>query len=450
MAILSFVVNEVLSKPALLLGLMSMIGLIALKKPFSEILSGTIKTVLGFLVLMAGANLVATTLGPLGAMVEKVFHLQGVVPTNEAIVSLALKNLSQEISAIMGLGFAINLFFALVTPVKYVFLTGQEMFYMAACLAVVLHSSGISGINLIVIGSILQGTISSVMPAFTQPFTKKITHSSNFALGHFNSLGYIVSGTVGSFMGKVGKGSKSTEEIHLPQYMSFLKESLVVTSCVMVFIYVLLAGLAGPSAIESYSRGSNYIMFAVMQGLTFGAAIGIIMYGVQMILGELVPAFQGIATRVIPNALPALDCPTLFPYAPNAVIIGFIFSVLGGIAGMFLMGPLGLALIIPGMIPHFFDGGTAGVYGNATGGFLGAVVGSFINGLLISFLPAFLLPFMKGLGPLTASFADSDICWGGILAGSISRLGIASAYLGVISISCIMLLLASYVNYRTK
>jgi PTS system ascorbate-specific IIC component len=251
-------------------------------------------------------------------------------------------------------------------------------------------------------------------------------------------------------MGKVGKGSKSTEEIHLQQYMSFLKESLVVTSCVMVFIYVLLAGLAGPSAIESYSRGSNYIMFAVMQGLTFGAAIGIIMYGVQMILGELVPAFQGIATRVIPNALPALDCPTLFPYAPNAVIIGFIFSVLGGIAGMFLMGPLGLALIIPGMIPHFFDGGTAGVYGNATGGFLGAVVGSFINGLLISFLPAFLLPFMKGLGPLTASFADSDICWGGILAGSISRLGIASAYLGVISISCIMLLLASYVNYRTK
>jgi len=116
-----------------------------------------------------------------------------------------------------------------------------------------------------------------------------------------------------------------------------------------------------------------------------------------MILAELVPAFQGIAQSLIPNAVPALDCPTVFPYAPNAVVIGFIFSVIGGIVGMFLVGPLGLALIIPGMIPHFFDGVQQGLWQlyRRTNR---CCCGSFVNGLLITFLPALLLSFMGNLG----------------------------------------------------
>jgi PTS system ascorbate-specific IIC component len=109
-------------------------------------------------------------------------------------------------------------------------------------------------------------------------------------------------------------------------------------------------------------------MYALTQGLTFGVGVAVILFGVRMILAEIVPAFQGIAEKIVPNAVPALDCPTVFPFAPNAVLVGFIMSLLGGIVGLFLMGPLGLALIIPGMVPHFFDGGTSGVFGNATGG----------------------------------------------------------------------------------
>jgi PTS system ascorbate-specific IIC component len=47
-------------------------------------------------------------------------------------------------------------------------------------------------------------------------------------------------------------------------------------------------------------------------------------------------------------------------------------------------------IILPGMIPHFFTGGTAGVFGNATGG-RGAMAGGFVNGLIIALLAAFLV-----------------------------------------------------------
>jgi len=64
------------------------------------------------------------------------------------------------------------------------------------------------------------------------------------------------------------------------------------------------------------------IMQAVTQGLQFGVAVAVILFGVRTILGELVPAFQGIAAKIVPGAIPALDCPIVFPYAQNAVLIG--------------------------------------------------------------------------------------------------------------------------------
>jgi len=59
----------------------------------------------------------------------------------------------------------------------------------------------------------------------------------------------------------------------VPENLSFLKEPLVITSVVMIIIYVFLALMAGPAVLEEFAEGGNYIMYAIMQGLTFGAAI---------------------------------------------------------------------------------------------------------------------------------------------------------------------------------
>ena len=88
---------------------------------------------------------------------------------------------------------------------------------------------------------------------------------------------------------------------------------------------------------------------------------------VRLIVGEIVPAFRGIAEKLVPGAIPAIDCPVVFPYAPNAVLIGFLVSFLGGIVGLFILVFINsafapVALILPGVIPHFFCGATAGVF----------------------------------------------------------------------------------------
>ncbi len=77
-----------------------------------------------------------------------------------------------------------------------------------------------------------------------------------------------------------------------------------------------------------------------------------------------------------------------------------------------------MSIIVPGLVPHFFCGATAGVYGNATGGRRGAIVGAFVNGLIISFLPAILLSVLGGLSNST-TFGDADFGVVGIILGKL-------------------------------
>lgn len=143
-----------------------------------------------------------------------------------------------------------------------------------------------------------------------------------------------------------------------------------------------------------------------------------------MVISEIVPAFKGWSDKIVPNAKPALDCPIVFPYAPNAVLIGFFVSFAGGIVGMIILLLVGADnVVLPGVIPHFFVGATAGVFGNATGGRRGAVVGSFVNGLVITFLPLLLMPVMGDLGFEGSTFSDADFIATGIVLGNVALWG---------------------------
>lgn len=441
LGIAQFLVNEILSVPAFLIGIITAIGLIALRKNVGQVIGGGVKATLGFLLVGAGATLVTASLSPLGAMIEGALGAQGVVPTNEAIAGIAQEQFGAQVSWLMILGFVVALLLARFTPLRYVFLTGHHLLFMATLITIVLTSAGVSATVTVVLGAVLLGILMVAMPALAHPWTRKVTGDNSIAIGHFGTSGYIAAGAVGRLVDPKGK-SASTEEMKVPEGLRFLRDSMVATALSMVLMYLIVAVLyvvrAGQEtaftafAAEDGSGVStglgNYLMTSVTQGLQFGISVAIILFGVRTILGELVPAFQGIAAKVVPGAVPALDAPIVFPYAQNAVLIGFIPSFVGGLVGLLLLGTVlgpvfGLALILPGLVPHFFTGGAAGVYGNATGGRRGAVVGAFVNGLIVTFLPALLMKVLGSFGSANTTFGDADFGWFGILIGYAAKPG---------------------------
>lgn len=415
-----FIMNDILGTPAILVGLFAMLGLILQKKEIQDIISGTLKTIMGFLILNGGATILSASLGIFGSMFEKAFNIQGVIPNNEAIVAIAQQTLGKETAMIMLFGMVMNIVIARFTPFKYIFLTGHHTLFMACLISAVFATGGVTGVPLIIIGSIILGLLMVFMPAMLQPFVRQITGNDSIAVGHFGSFGYLTSALIGKYF---GDKSKSTEEIKVPKSLGFLRDTSVAMSLTMAILFLIVAPIAGKTFIETeLSSGQNFIVFSLIQAITFAAGVYVVLAGVRMLIAEIVPAFKGIADKVVKDAKPALDCPAVFPFAPNGVIIGFLFSFIAGLLSMFILPLVGLKVIVPGLIPHFFTGAAAGVFGNATGGRRGAMIGAFANGLLISFLPAILLPLLGSLGFEGTTFGDSDFGVIGILLSYLIQL----------------------------
>lgn len=417
---LDVMMNDILGTPAILVGLFALVGLLIQKKSASTVLSGTLKTIMGFVILGAGAAVLIGSLTHFSKMFDHAFQVQGVIPNNEAIVAAAQTTFGTSTALIMVFGMVMNLLLARFTPLKYIFLTGHHTLFMACLIAASLSVGGMSGAPLIIFGSILLGLCMVIFPAILQPTVRQITGNNDFAVGHFGSIGYYISAKIGQLF---GNKAKSTEAIAVPKSLGFLRDTSVAISLTMSLFFIVVALFAGRSYIEAQlSGGSNFIVFAIIQAITFAAGVYIILAGVRMLIAEIIPAFKGIADKLVPNAKPALDCPTIFPFAPNAVIIGFLFSFLAGLLSMFALPLIGLKVIVPGLVPHFFTGAAAGVFGNATGGRIGSMAGAFANGIIISFIPAILLIFMGDIGYEGTTFGDSDFGIVGIIIINILKL----------------------------
>lgn len=419
MSILHFIVFSLLSQASILVGLMAMIGLILQKKKAVQVITGTVKTIVGFLIFGIGSSAAQSALTSFQTLFTKGFHVEGVLPLAEAVTGQAQTKFPMVIALVMVCGFALNLLVARVTRFKCIFLTGQHNLFLAAMLTILFKAMGMSDVVTVVAGSIILGFAAAIFPSIAQPYMRKITGHDDIAIGHYCTLAYALSGWLGS---KVGKPEESTEKLKLPGWLSIFKDYVVsVTLSIGVFYYIA-AIAAGQANVEKLSGGIHWLVYPFLQALAFAGGLYVIITGVRMFLSEIVPAFVGISEKFIPNSKPALDCPVVFPYAPTATVLGFICSYLAGVACIPFFAAVGLPVIIPVAIPYFFIGGTAAVFGNATGGWKGAVLSSVVTGILIAVGPALMYPVMQAVGLSGTAFPETDFNALGLVIYNLGKL----------------------------
>ena len=408
MGVINFIIENILTQASITIALIAMLGLCLQKKSAGQVVSGTLKTLLGFQVLSAGSSIIVGSLTYFGEIFTAGFHMQGIIPSIEAINGQAMNELGlgRDI-ALTFLGiFIVNILIARFTKWKYIFLTGQAILWMATMTTVFGYFAGLRGLVLIIVGSIVGAIFAVAMPAIAQPIIRKITGSNDIALGHFCTIGYMFEAGVAYIFGERGENKKSIEDINLPKSFEFLQDTYLSVMVVMVPLYIITAAFAGPGI--GNHGAQHYLMFAFLQAIQFVVGVYVLLSGVRLLLGEIVPAFRGIAMKLVPNAIPALDCPVFFPYSPNAVILGFITTTIGTIIAMFVLPTFGLAMILPGMLTNFFTGGTAGIFGNAAGGRRGAIIGGIAHGFFITLLPALLVTIFNQMGFVNATATDVD------------------------------------------
>ncbi len=397
---------------ALIVGIISFIGLVLQKKNTEQVISGTAKTIIGFMIFNIGSAAIGVIVNNFTKLFNNGFGIDGVTTQVEVATGMALNTYGTEVAMIVLVGFIANLLFAKFTPFKAIFLTGQHFLYFACVLALVFIAHGFNSLWTILFGGIVLGLCGAALPTIAQPFMRKITGDDSIAMGHFNTIGYALAGCIGKLFAK-SKENDEISEIKLPKFFSLFRDfvfSIALFMVALFYIAVFANVFTGQLEFVTKMSGNDlWFIYPLLQGLQFAAAMSVLIYGVRQFIAEITAAFVAISEKYIPDSKPAVDCPAIFPYAPTAVVIGFIGSFLGGLFAMFLMvlfkSPV---IMIPAAGICFFSGGTSGVFGNAYGGWKGALVGSFVVGIALVALPLVLYPMFATLGISGASFPNVD------------------------------------------
>lgn len=417
MDVLYWIATNIFGTPAILLGFIVLVGLLLQKKSTSQLVSGTFKAIIGFLIIGAGSDVIVNALNVFEPMWKEVFGLKtsslGSFMGQEAFNA----KFGSAVTLAMLVGFLINVALARFTRFKYIYLTGHMMFWTSTIFAgVIVHAAG-TGVpvwKLVVVIAVILGLYWTFQPALVQPFMRKVTGNDNIALGHTSASVALLAALLGKVL---GNKKNDSEKIKVPKGFEFLRDSNVITALSMGVLFLIGAiilstkGTPEAAALIAKAGDQNFIIYSIIQSFTFAGGIAIVLMGVRMFVGELVPAFNGIATKLVPGAKPALDAPVVYPYAPNAVVLGFLGAFAGAIIWLLVLGSTVSYIFVPTMIVLFFHGATAGVFGNSTGGVRGAVIGGFVTSTIVAWGQFVMVSFLiSSTVPDTAMWAaDSDM-----------------------------------------
>ena len=422
MDILMYLINNVFNQAVFVIGMVVFLGMLVQKTEMSKIIASTVKTMIGFLLINTGGQTLGAALLPLQPMLIKVFRLQVKVQDLGAAQAESLGDIGSEMALIFALGFLMNILLARITKFKYVHLSAHVSFFFSGLIAAALKfGTNLSFIPLVLLGAVLLGSYMTFTCAYVAPLMKNIKGGEGFTLAHSSSCGIWLAAKIG---GLVGNKEKDLEDIKIPKKLNFLREMTIALTVVMTLMFFVISLISGPGwVVQQVSEGRDIISFSLLNGLQFGLWITVIITGVRMLLSEIIPAFHGIADKVIPNAVPGLDVPLLFPNYPTSVIFGFLVSLAAGFIGMGILGAVNYPVVVfPSLIPTFFTGAVTAIFGNSTGGIRGAFAGSFLNGLILIIGQALLLPMIGTYAPIMRILSETDYCLYGPLLGGVLKL----------------------------
>lgn len=387
---LDFIVSNLLTEPVILIGLLICIGYIASKEKPVKIITGTITAMVGIKMIIFGGSQFSSIFKPITTAVANSFGIQGYIMDSYAMKATtqeALGNAFGLVGYVFIIAFTVNLilvWFGKYTKARGVFLTGNAgIAHSQAILWLVLAVLGVSNTSAVIIAGILIGIYWAYSSTLAYKTIDAVTDGAGFTIGHNLQLGIWFFGKIAHFF---GNPEQDAENLKLPGWLSIFNNNVTSVAIIMALFVGAFMSPLGISGIQEIAGSQHWFNFIILTGINFSMVMVILLTGVRMMCGELTGAFKGIQEKFVPNAIPAIDVPALFPFSPNAATFGFIFTTIGTVMAMFvLLAMKSSIMVLPGFTPLFFSGGPIGVVANKFGGIKSVIVCSILLGFIQTF-----------------------------------------------------------------
>lgn len=406
-AIWEFFATYILRQAPYMIGFLTLLGYALMGKKWYDILGGTIKAIIGMLILNVGSSGLTSTFRPILAGLKDRFNLTACVidpyygqnAVTAGVEETFGKGFSQAMTLLL-IAFLVNI--ALVrfnkfTKCRTLFTTGHVQVQQAATAYWLVMFAMPSLLNndvvMLIVMSVILGAYWAVGSNLTVKPMQELSDGAGFAIAHQQMFGIRIGAwAADKFFGKNG-GKNPDKKIHkvgdmeLPGFFSIFNENMVCTAILMTaFFGVIMAIIGKPYFVsaEALANTDNFVMYCLTTSLNFAVYLAILQLGVRTFVTELTASFQGIADKLLPSSIPGVDCAVCFGFGDaNAVTFGFLAGLVGQLIAIIILIVTGSpVIIICGFVPVFFDNATIGLVANEKGGLKACLVIPFLSGLI--------------------------------------------------------------------
>ena len=413
-SIWNFFATYILRQAPYMIGFITLVGYALMKKKWYDVLSGTLKAIIGMLILNVGSGGLTSNFRPILAGLKDRFNLTAAVidpyygqnAVTAGVEEVFGKGFSQAMTLLL-IAFIVNILlvrFNKITKCRTLFTTGHVQVQQAATaywlIMFALPALLNNNVLMLVVMSVILGAYWAVGSNLTVKPMQELTDGAGFAIAHQQMfgirLGYIVADKFfGTNGGKKQKEIKKVGELEMPGFFSIFNENMVCTAILMtVFFGIIMTVIGRPYFIEhgSIKETDSFFMYVLNTCLNFAVYLAILQLGVRTFVTELTASFQGIADKLLPSSVPGVDCAVCYGFGDaNAVTFGFLAGLVGQLIAIVLLivfkSP---TIIICGFVPVFFDNATIGLVANEKGGLKACLAIPFCSGLIQVFGSAFI------------------------------------------------------------
>lgn len=393
-SVLNWLTTNIFTQSALFMGILTIIGNLLIKKKPGEIIEAFISTILGYYIFNTGTGTIATQAALLGNLIKPTFGvLAGVVPSSNALftsMANATEYLAPRVIPCFIVCWLLHILLVkFIKPLKVVYLTMHNMISFTSCFLLFFYNVvGLRGLALDIAAILPTLIYITLTPMLVYKDCMDVTGGA-FALGHFNQIGTWIGSKLSVLFAKNAE-KEDAEKLTLPGWLSNMAESGMSIGAAMpvayLFVWVLVVLINQPDAVALLSEkaGSlNTLVYMLLASFQLSAAVYVLLYGLRMFMGGLLPAFQGITEKWLPDCAPGIDTVAFYSLAPNGILI-CMFSYMLGETIVCLGAILLKAPIIPiiGYAFAFSECSALGAIANKKGGWKACVLAGLVEGAL--------------------------------------------------------------------